>query len=206
MKTLSISSYTSALVAALGLFCSSPTSATIVTFDSLPGINGDVFSSYTESGITVAKLSGSGCVAKAYGSPIPDVFLGTICDNTSSGSYQIFGTGLLALNSIDFSANDGTGNLGPLFYQIRGYLSGISVWDMNSTLATTTGFVTISGFDATAVNYIQMEFIVGGTSANFDNINVSAAQSELPEPASLALFGLALAGLGFMRRPHPLNR
>jgi hypothetical protein len=196
METQTLKSFASAFVLGIGLISSNPAAATIVTFDNLPGSNGSTYTSYTESGVTVSKLSGSGCVAKSFGNPQPDVFLGDVCDSTNSGSYKISGAGLLSLNSIDFSANNGSLN-----YHLQGFLNNIAIWDTNSSLAgPSSTFVTISGFAATAVDFIQMDLTANGSSANFDNINVSQANISVPEPTSFALLGLALAGLGFMRK------
>jgi hypothetical protein len=73
---------------------------------------------------------------------------------------------------------------------------------------THVGIVAMAGEDIGRINLFGTGSIAGGGTVDFtgaDNINVYTAGQvtpppTIPEPATLALFGLGLAGLGFSRR------
>ena len=178
-----------ALALALG---TAAASATVITFGALPGANGSNFTSYTESGYTVAKTAGSGCVGTLFGNGVPSVFGGPTCDNGSTGSFSLTG-GTFAFNGIDLAANGGA-----LTYTFVGKLGAATLWTQTGTLAGPTAtFVGITGSNAsTFVNSVTMSFSTVGTSWNMDNINVAA----VPEPSTLAMAGLGLAALVAWKR------
>jgi hypothetical protein len=62
---------------------------------------------------------------------------------------------------------------------------------------TGAGTLTLTGFDPTPGNYILTTQGPTGVSVTFSVTSVAAA---VPEPASLAILGGALAGLGLFRR------
>jgi hypothetical protein len=213
MQNSRLSSLVSSLALAAGILCATPASAGIVTIDfgSLPTTGtvqtGSPFgtdNSYTEDGITVTKLSGSGCGRPNRSTNGINAAVGITCDNREPqvfvGSFKITGgTDLLTLNSLDLFANNGS-----ISYQFQGFLNGISLWDTGlTTLTATRSFTPTSGFNPAAVDTIFMTFDPrGAISANFDNINLTTTPntSTVPEPSSLALAGLALAGLAVARK------
>lgn len=188
------------IVSSLAFFGSAlvmaPASAAVITFGALPGNNGDPFTSYAEAGFTVMKDSGSGCVGKVFGNPVPNVFGGTACDSGSVGVFTVTG-GLFEFAGIDLAANNGT-----LSYSITGLLNGSNVFVQSNDLAGPTGvFSTIASQSNAVIDSLQLSFRTAGSSFNFDNINLTQRVSE---PASgllaLAAFGVMIGALRSRRR------
>ena len=92
-------------------------SATVITFSALAGNNGDAFTTYTESGFTVAKLSGTPQVAKQFGNPTPDIFF-----DPGQSTLSLTG-GLFNFASADVAANGGQTT-----FAIFGYLNNVLLY------------------------------------------------------------------------------
>jgi MYXO-CTERM domain-containing protein len=195
-----IRSQLAASVAVSALLASAAASATVVTFDTLGGTNGDLFTSYAESGYTVTKLSGSGCVAAAVGNPPRSVFGGPVCDNGSIGVFSVTGSGLFNFNSVDMLAQNGDTS-----YTITGLIGASTIWTQTGTWTGNSIFGTLPASNSGPIDQLVFNLRAAGTSFNFDNINVSAG-GEVPEPGSFALAGLALCGLAASRRRKTAER
>jgi hypothetical protein len=169
--------------------------AATMTFDSLPGDNGSAFTSYSEAGMTLTKTSGSGCVAKGFGNPLPDVFLGSACDSTQVGTFNLSGLPAFKFLSIDLSANNGAAD-----YSIIGLLNGITQWTQaGSQAGPHATFLTLAASASDTIDTLVFTFKANGTSMNFDNIKVDAVAA-VPAPASLALLMMGAAMGLTMRR------
>lgn len=179
-----------ALATAALLTATATASATVITFDNLPGNNGDPFTSYVESGFTVTKDSGSGCVGKSFGNPLPSVFGGPVCDNGSLGVFSVTGSGLFSFDSIDLAANNGALN-----YLIEGLVGTTLMFsNANSLAGPTAVFSTINSSSNAAIDTLRLTFRTAGTSFNMDNIVLSGG-NQVPEP-NAALLALLALGVG----------
>jgi MYXO-CTERM domain-containing protein len=172
--------------------------ADVIGFDDLVGSNGAAFTSYTEDGYTVSKSNGSsGCIASVFGNTVPSVFGGRACDNKQNGHYSITNPIAFVFESIDLAANNGA-----LTYFFTGLMGGVTLWSFHSELPSDTGvFHTVLSGSSVPIDTLELKLHSNqGSSFNFDNIVVSAAPSNVPEPASLALALVALGAAGLARR------
>jgi hypothetical protein len=182
-------------VALATVLAGSASSATVVTFGGLGGTNGASYTTYAESGYTVTKTAGTGCVGQFFGNPTPDIFGGPSCDGGTTGTFSLTG-GTFKFDAIDLAANNGT-----LTYTFVGKLGANTLWSQSGTLTGPTAvFATISGTNlGSVVDSVTLSFATAGSSFNLDNINVISAP--VPEPTSLAMAGVSLATLVlWMRR------
>lgn len=172
-----------------------PAQANVMTFSSIPqGFFGDPFvgASYTEDGIKltqpqgfIAGLTGGGNPGGYFSNPN---FLG------AQEIITLVGGGLFDLISIDVKMWSG-GNANQLF---TGHLSGGGTVSTTQTAFGGFSWVTVT-FDSSWTGLTSVEWIWNNVS--FDNIVVQeTAAAAVPEPATLAIFGLVLAGMGLIRR------
>ena len=171
-------------------------SMAIITFDNVSGSNGSTYLGHTEDGFTVNN-DGTWLNAQFFGNPTPDIFTNASSDTislTETGS-----TGYFTFAGIDMACNNGT----DCGFSIEGFLDSTSVLSLSGsvTAGPPYDFYTVAtGWSSIVLDHliITMEAGVGTTSMNIDNINVSA--TSVPEPSSLAILSLGLAGLGLSRR------
>lgn len=106
--------------------------------------------------------------------------------------------GVFTLGSVDV-ATAASNNPG-LSILVEGFLNGLSV----GTLSTTFGsaFTTLSGSSLGTVDRLVFDGIGSGGGFELDNLTLNAASGpgSIPEPVSLALFGIGLAGLAAARK------
>lgn len=158
--------------------------AAVVDFDTLSGVNGSAFTSYTENGFTVSTTGGWN-VDKNFGDPLPSIFDPAGADSVTVVSNT--GAGLFTFSSTDLStaANGWIDN-----YTITGTLGGSTVFSTTGNFGA--GFATYgTGFSADIIDSLTIGFS-GGQDGNIDNIVVNSVAAATPEPASLELLGTGL--------------
>ena len=92
--------------------------------------------------------------------------------------------------------------------------NGFVVTDVFTGIAAFTGLsingaTNMAGFDATRISFTADTISVNWQGLSFNantivSLDINAARAPVPEPTTLALFGLGLAGLGFARRRKKL--
>jgi len=164
-----------------------------ISFSGLTGLNGDLFSSYTEGAFTIVNTAGLWYKGFSYGSPSPSIFDGP-SQNPGVGVLRITDSAdLFTFVGFDYSSNNGNSG-----YEVEGFLGANKVFDETGTLFT-PNFSTY--FSLSPTNQIDALLIhvfpgFGNTSINLDNIRVTT----VPEPFSGALCGMALAAAFFCRK------
>lgn len=182
------------LAAAAALCLAGGAQAAVVTFDD-PGqitFDGDV-ATYIESGFKIQGPALSFQLLDDLENPDNGFLLGGVLGEVpftlmavSGGIFSLFS---LDLAFFDLGFDDPAGNL-----TISGLFDGSQVISDNIAL----GDLTTIFFDSNWARLTQVSF-VGTSGFLLDNINV-AAVAAVPEPGTLALVGLAAAGLAFTRR------
>lgn len=172
--------------------------AQTITFDALGGANGSFFSSYSESGFDVALTSGTICVAKNFGNPIPDLFGGPACSTAETSSTLRItrsGGGAFQFVGADFATQNGTSS-----YTFQGFLASLSQYSGGGTLPGNGAFATYaSGNSGTGIDELFISFAADGGASSYNVDNIVLASTAVPEPSTVALLAAGLLGMGAVR-------
>lgn len=172
----------------------SAANASVVTFETIGGFNGDPFASVTQDGVTINSVNGSWQKAYYVGSPIPAIFT-----FSSTASIEVLTGGLFNFVSFDL----GTGGQSNPAYEYHGFLNDVEVLSGSGSPGG-VDFTTILSSDASiALDRLLIVTTLTSSSANLDNIVVNAAVSAavaVPEPATIALLALGLLAMRMRRR------
>ena len=170
----------------------------VINFNTLPGTNGDPFSSYTEDGFTVTNSAGQYLVGTVYGDPVPSLFSGYA--DSDLGATTSAAVTITANNGGDFTFDSAAlaNDVGAGLFQFTGDVNGKQVYSQVGFIGGDGRFETYAS-TSPSLDLTSLTISEVGGDFNVDNITLST--SVTPEPSSLLLLGTGLLGVvGTVRR------
>jgi hypothetical protein len=168
--------------------------ADIITFDSL---NLQPFTgSETEGAFTYKVVSGSVWqIVNNFGNPASALSTGGTPPTPGDEiDFVLTGGGLFTFDSFDYAAF--IGGLASDTVNLIGEVGGVQTQELSGVGSSTGSFQTLSpGFSAPIDTLRIIIASAGDTDFNLDNLVLTPTASAVPEPASLTLLGLGVAGI-----------
>ena len=170
--------------------------ATLMTFGDGSQINAN---GYTEAGMTISTSSVAYPRIKNWQTTSPYAGERELLDNDgASYLFSLFAGGTFDLIGLDVENPYGTGPWWSSFGSVDVIGSNAAVVNLLATTFGTQSFgATFTGITSFTVQY------AASSQLTFDNVEFQTTSEQpkpVPEPTTLALFGIGLAGLGFARK------
>lgn len=168
--------------------------ATVLTFDEFNGANVTYVGTYDSNGFRI-----TGGTISGIGSAYSSVFAtGALFDNSPDGAITLrrIDGGAFSLDSIDMTRFPGYSGGAPI-NMLAFDASDVQVDSASFVLPDSTAF---NHYDIGFANVYKVTWTQAFAYHAFDNITLDAS---VPEPATLMLVGLGLAGIGAARRRQP---
>jgi hypothetical protein len=146
----------------------------------------------TEDGITISAMGGVPYIDdfSLFGNPLNGFFN----DETGSTStFSFVGSGLFTFDTLDIVGGLFGGASGDV--TVEGYLGG--VLQASDTFSPTSSFTTVSAAGLAGLGIDRLDVLMPEFGVSADNLVLG---NSIPEPTTLALLGLGLAGVGWSRR------